>query len=420
MSITSLAFAQKPVYERTRTNQVLSDYATWSKYFIGIPSGTTPSFPSYVPDSAKCGALYYKTTDSSLYVYNCAAAIWERHKAGVTFAQAKHYADSLHAISTAAIASEITRATGSEITNATNISNETTRATGVESTNANNISNEITRATAAESSKQVTLVSGSNIKTINSSSILGSGNILLQTPINFTSGVGTVGGGGIGLGGTIAFSTTIGLGTGSNIFQITGSDGAGDGAQFAINSGAGALATLNAFRTLSTVAYTSSVNSSGTDMNFRLQKSGTPAKSLLLDFNYTTGMVITDQIYNVGLSNSGNYEANFTTKSLTTKRYVDSAITVNVGGAGYVPISRTITINGASFDLSADRSWTIATTTYQSDSSTTYVSKSYLNTTYSAAQHGWTVYLPNANLKYLKMDDSPTGNWDEQPYNPAL
>lgn len=82
---------QKSPYERSRTNQVLSDYATWSKYFLGIPRGATPSFPAYVPDSAKCGALYYRTTDSSLYVYNCEAGTWERNRQQA----AKAYADSL-------------------------------------------------------------------------------------------------------------------------------------------------------------------------------------------------------------------------------------------------------------------------------------------------------------------------------------
>lgn len=57
--------------------------------------------------------------------------------------------------------------------------------------------------------------------------------------------------------------------------------------------------------------------------------------------------------------------------------------------------------------------------TYQSNATSTGLSKSTLNSTYSTAQHGWVVYCPNANIKYLKMDDSSTGNWDSSPYNPV-
>jgi hypothetical protein len=64
-----------------------------------------------------------------------------------------------------------------------------------------------------------------------------------------------------------------------------------------------------------------------------------------------------------------------------------------------------------------DKSGTVALTTYTSDASTTNVSKSYLNSTYPTAYAGDVVYLPAAALKYIKMDSSSTGNWDEQPYN---
>jgi hypothetical protein len=72
LATTAIA-QQKPVYERTRTNQVLSDYAMWAKYFLSTPHGIdAPSFPTYVPDSLKHGALYYRMgfTAPGLYVYD--------------------------------------------------------------------------------------------------------------------------------------------------------------------------------------------------------------------------------------------------------------------------------------------------------------------------------------------------------------
>ncbi|MGZ3827525.1 MAG: hypothetical protein ACXVAY_01365 [Mucilaginibacter sp.] len=71
---------QKPPYDRTATNQVLADRATWSRSFLAAPKGTVPSFPSYVPDSLKCGALFNVmpgTMTPGLYKYNCTSSAWE-------------------------------------------------------------------------------------------------------------------------------------------------------------------------------------------------------------------------------------------------------------------------------------------------------------------------------------------------------
>lgn len=69
---------QKPVYERTKTGQVLSDYATWSKEFMLPPTGASPMFPSYVPDSLKDGALWNVPGASGrLKRYNAAHVAWE-------------------------------------------------------------------------------------------------------------------------------------------------------------------------------------------------------------------------------------------------------------------------------------------------------------------------------------------------------
>lgn len=79
-------WAQQPVFQRTRTSQVVQDISLRSAKYFGIPVGSTPGFPASVPDSVKCGALFYKTApaDSGLYVYNCGKLVWE--KAGASLA----------------------------------------------------------------------------------------------------------------------------------------------------------------------------------------------------------------------------------------------------------------------------------------------------------------------------------------------
>jgi len=53
---------------------------------------------------------------------------------------------------------------------------------------------------------------------------------------------------------------------------------------------------------------------------------------------------------------AADYSANYTTRSLVDKGYVDGLVT------GYVPTSRTLTVNGSTQDLSANRTWTITVT----------------------------------------------------------
>lgn len=73
------AAQQRPVIERTRTDQVLSDRATWSKQFLMLPTGETPAIPAYVPDSLKDGALWNVPGEAgSLYRFNKIKDTWER------------------------------------------------------------------------------------------------------------------------------------------------------------------------------------------------------------------------------------------------------------------------------------------------------------------------------------------------------
>lgn len=68
---------QKPPYERTRTNQVMSDYGIWPKYFLGLPQGSSPVIPPWVPDSLKDGALYRDSVAHVTYSYNKGSNTWE-------------------------------------------------------------------------------------------------------------------------------------------------------------------------------------------------------------------------------------------------------------------------------------------------------------------------------------------------------
>jgi len=67
IAISAIA-QQKPDYERSRTNQVLSDYAGKFRYFLAIPKGTALAVPSYVPDSNKTSNLFHKTDEMALYI----------------------------------------------------------------------------------------------------------------------------------------------------------------------------------------------------------------------------------------------------------------------------------------------------------------------------------------------------------------
>lgn len=77
--VSTMAFGQaKPVYERTKTDQLLSDYATWSKQFMLPPTGATPAMPTYIPDAQQDGALWNMPgATGKLKRYNKAHDAWE-------------------------------------------------------------------------------------------------------------------------------------------------------------------------------------------------------------------------------------------------------------------------------------------------------------------------------------------------------
>jgi hypothetical protein len=63
--------------------------------------------------------------------------------------------------------------------------------------------------------------------------------------------------------------------------------------------------------------------------------------------------------------NAGNYYTTFATSANTANRVytfpnTDGTVALTSNLSSYVPTSRTLTINGTAFDLSADRSWTVS------------------------------------------------------------
>ncbi len=79
MLTSSLAGAQQVSPQKhTNEKRVLTNLATQDIDFHLIPRGPVPGFKSYIPDSLKCGAQFYKTdpADTGLKIYDCATATW--------------------------------------------------------------------------------------------------------------------------------------------------------------------------------------------------------------------------------------------------------------------------------------------------------------------------------------------------------
>jgi hypothetical protein len=225
--------------------------------------------------------------------------------------------------------------------------------------------------------KQDTLVSGTNIKTINGSSILGSGNLVI-------SGSGATWG---SITGTLSSQTDLNTALSGKQNTIT----TGTTSQYF--RGDLSLAT---FPTIPTV--TPSALTKVDDTNVTLTLGGTPSTSLLQSVSLTLGWTGTladsriasastwngkqDALSGTGIvkstggtisyltDNTSNWDSAYTNRitSLTTTGSSGastlSSNTLNIpnytlSGLGGVPTTRTITINGTTQDLSADRTFTI-------------------------------------------------------------
>lgn len=176
---------------------------------------------------------------------------------------------------------------------------------------------------------QPTLISGTNIKTINSTSLLGSGNINVSPALTFDNGL-NITGTTVELGGAIIQDTNIGI----------------SGYQFSIASPSirfqlddfnkNLILNVQTTGTTSSDYYTgiaSSVNNSLTDP----ATSGLFTGTALLYARYTGGssellitpsaMTIYDQINSTGLQEAVDYSANYTARNYITKGYADANYT---------------------------------------------------------------------------------------------
>lgn len=112
LATLSLSAQQLPPVNHTNQATVLVNKAVSERFFLGIPTGPTPVFPAYVPDSLKKKAVYMVDGTSVLsrgiYIYNTTTSLWEKdgvnqfpldanvvHKAGAeTIAGNKTYTGS--------------------------------------------------------------------------------------------------------------------------------------------------------------------------------------------------------------------------------------------------------------------------------------------------------------------------------------
>jgi len=101
------------------------------------------------------------------------------------------------------------------------------------------------------------------------------------------------------------------------------------------------------------------------------------------------GIKFTDNIYLKGPFAAADYSANFVSLSYITKGYADFRY---ASASGFVPTSRTLTINGLSQDLTTNRTWTI--TPLNTDTTITGFSTNALVQTYLTQLNAASLYQP--------------------------
>lgn len=96
------------------------------------------------------------------------------------------------------------------------------------------------------------------------------------------------------------------------------------------------------------------------------------AQTFQCDITVQGATTLGSTIYLTGLTNASTWDwipvGSNTGNQLYYRTYsqIISDITAGIGLSGYVPTSRTLTINGTTYDLTANRSWTISTVDYTS------------------------------------------------------
>lgn len=177
LAIVAIA-QEKADYPRTRVGQVLSDWSVKALKSLTIPSGPTPFFPAWIADTSKCGALFYKITsgDTTLCVYNCQSASWDEYVSKKQQAAYVAAALSGYIHTGLSVGGDLTGTLPNPIVNTVN---------GI----TKGYYDPTSSIQAQLNSKQATLVSGT-IKTVNSTSLLGSGNLAITTANTDTSSAG--------------------------------------------------------------------------------------------------------------------------------------------------------------------------------------------------------------------------------------
>jgi hypothetical protein len=122
------------------------------------------------------------------------------------------------------------------------------------------------------------------------------------------------------------------------------------------------------------------------------------------------GFTVLDDIYHRGISYTAYTDyLNADSLTLMPKQYNDAHY-APISGGGYVPTSRTLTINGTTFDLSANRAWSVGTVTsitpgYGFTSSTPITTSGTITNDTTKLQ---TVlnFFPKGDTRYLKKTDT--------------
>ena len=142
---------------------------------LHIPSGTTPSLRT--GGHTGSGALFYKTSDSTVYVYTGTQWISVKGSGGGGSADSTVFA-TLYRLDTAKVAIRLSIAGKLYISDTAALVAGYTRLQRFTDSLAAHTSrfNDVTTALA---SKQATLVSGTNIKTVNGNTLLGSGDLTI-------------------------------------------------------------------------------------------------------------------------------------------------------------------------------------------------------------------------------------------------
>ncbi|MBD1394254.1 phage tail protein [Mucilaginibacter glaciei] len=343
---------QKPPYVQTQTAQVLSNWSTLSRQYIGIPKGPVPSFPAYVPDSLKVNALFMRTGAIAPGLYRYDGTQWLQVNGGYSKAQidsiASLKANKVGGNSFSGGFNNFSGGVGADNIYLTSqartlVPGET--ATGFTAVIASQnigpfVGVEIDRATKptfrfGEAAGGGSFVVQKNI----GASVENWINVFKTDSASVTASNGlTQVDGDIKLGGTLNSSTTIDAGIAgggrSNPLYFTGTGSGGSYTASFENSGPTfSLKTPYVrFATTDNVSPKGSLLEVGLD-TWTMRHTNVDGKQ----FSYTSDGYIVDEISNSGLKYFGNYRSNFTDLSLVDKRYVDSVNTL--ASTGYAKVN---------------------------------------------------------------------------------